>query len=145
MSCSNFDAQKLFVGNIHFSVTEGDLIKVFQKCGSVLSVNYMWHKIGPNKGQPKGFAFVKMASVAEADLAISKLNGIVLKSRAIRISKSSEKVSDCDAGETRYCRKRSYDHSRCDLDSKSGLTPIMSTKQKMRMIQQAIDDISVKK
>jgi RNA recognition motif-containing protein len=52
--------QRIFVGNMHHSVSEGDLIKLFSGVGKVNSVTYMWHKVGPNRGQPKGFAFVEM-------------------------------------------------------------------------------------
>ncbi len=53
---------KLFVANLHFSATEGDLINLFQKYGTVISIQYMWHKTGPKMGQPKGFAFLTMSS-----------------------------------------------------------------------------------
>lgn len=81
--------KRLFVGNLHNSVTEGDLIKLFQKCGTVTDVNYMWHKFGPSKGQPKGFAFVGMGTATEAANAIKRLNGVEVKSRKLIVSYSS--------------------------------------------------------
>jgi RNA recognition motif-containing protein len=81
-------ATRLFVGNLHSSVTEGDLIRLFQKCGTVVDVNYMWHKVGPKKGQPKGFAFVGMKSSDEVERAISKYHGYEFKGRKLTVSHS---------------------------------------------------------
>ena len=50
----NDDNNKLFVGNLHYSVSEGDIITVFSKHGKVAHVQYFWHKFGPQYGQPKG-------------------------------------------------------------------------------------------
>jgi len=78
--------KRVFVGNLHSSTTEGDLIKVFSKFGTVTDVNYMWHKFGPQRGKPKGFAFVGMSSTEEADLVISRLDGVELKGRRLSVS-----------------------------------------------------------
>jgi RNA recognition motif-containing protein len=43
--------KRVFVGNLHSSTTEGDLIKVFSKFGTVTDVNYIWHKFGPAAGE----------------------------------------------------------------------------------------------
>jgi RNA recognition motif-containing protein len=78
--------KRVFVGNLHCSTTEGDLIKVFSKFGTVTDVNYMWHKFGPLRGKPKGFAFLGMSSAAEADFVIAKLDGVELKGRRLSVS-----------------------------------------------------------
>lgn len=77
---------KLFVRNMHSSVTEGDLIKLFQRYGTVNEVVYMWHKVGPNRGKPKGFSFVVMATVEEAKAAIHGLNESIVKGRRLFVS-----------------------------------------------------------
>lgn len=85
---SSVYGKRVFVGNLHNSVNEGDLIKLFQSCGTVTDVNYMWHKSGPKIGQPKGFAFVGMSTVAEAELAIARCNGVLLKGKNLVVSQS---------------------------------------------------------
>jgi RNA recognition motif-containing protein len=40
------ESNKLFVNNLHSSMTEGELIKLFQRFGNVVEVEYAWHKSG---------------------------------------------------------------------------------------------------
>jgi cold-inducible RNA-binding protein len=62
---------KLYVGNLPYETTETDLQALFEGSGQVASINVMRDRA---TGQPRGFAFVEMASPAEADAAISKLD-----------------------------------------------------------------------
>ena len=80
------NAFSVFVGNLHHSTSEGDLIKLFSKFGTVTSVNYMWHKFGPNRGKPKGFGFVGMCSPEEVNIVINKLNGYELRGKKLSVS-----------------------------------------------------------
>jgi RNA recognition motif-containing protein len=48
----------------------------------------MWHKVGPQKGKPKGFAFVGMKSSDEVERAISKYHGYEFKGRKLTVSHS---------------------------------------------------------
>ncbi len=84
------DQRKLFVGNLHQSTSEGDLIKLFQFCGTVVSIEYKWHKNGPLKGIPKGFAFIEMSSVGEAQSAITRLSGQIVRGRKIIVSPKND-------------------------------------------------------
>lgn len=46
---------RLFIGNLHSSVTEGDLIKICRsKSSELLTVTFLWHRSGPLRGKPKG-------------------------------------------------------------------------------------------
>ena len=102
--------KRLFVGNLHHSVTEGDLIKLFQKCGTVTDVNYMWHKFGPLKGQPKGFAFIGMGSLAEAEIAIKRKNGVEVKSRKMIVAFSDNEQSIARTSRSTYFVKSDTSH-----------------------------------
>jgi RNA recognition motif-containing protein len=73
----------LWVGNLHPSVTEGDLIKVFQRCSMPARIRYVWHQSGPRRGQPKGFAFVDYLDENDAKRARDGVNGYQLKGRSI--------------------------------------------------------------
>ena len=62
---------KLYVGNIPYETTEQDLESLFAQAGAVQSVNVMRDR---ETGRARGFAFVEMASEADAQAAINQLN-----------------------------------------------------------------------
>ncbi len=76
---------KIFVGNLSWEATEGELSELFAKAGQVNSVKIITDKLS---GQPKGFAFVEMATDAEAQEAIAMLNGTMLKDRALTVNEA---------------------------------------------------------
>ena len=74
---------KLYVGNLSYSTTEEDLRTLFMQAGTVASVALIKDR---DSGQSKGFAFVEMGNQAEAQKAISMLNGQNLGDRELRVS-----------------------------------------------------------
>jgi len=76
---------KIFVGNLSWESTEEELNNLFAELGQVTSVKIITDKF---TGQPKGFAFVEMASDAEARKAIEALNGTMLKDRALTVNEA---------------------------------------------------------
>jgi RNA recognition motif-containing protein len=68
---------KLYVGNLAYSVTDGDLKEVFGKFGDT--------------GQSKGFGFVEMPDNSAADAAIKALNETDLKGRSIKVNQARPK------------------------------------------------------
>lgn len=80
--------KKLFVGNLSWKATEETLKQHFEQCGEVLSAKII---IDQYTGKSKGFGFVEMASPREAQLAIEKLNGVMLLDRELRVSLAQER------------------------------------------------------
>jgi len=76
---------KIFVGNLSWESTEEELNNLFAESGQVTSVKIITDKF---TGQPKGFAFVEMATDAEARKAIEALNGTMLKDRALTVNEA---------------------------------------------------------
>jgi cold-inducible RNA-binding protein len=76
---------KLFVGNLSFRTTQEELHEAFAPYGTVESVSIINDR---DTGQPRGFAFVEMASASEAEQAISALNGMELGGRAINVNEA---------------------------------------------------------
>ena len=74
---------KLYVGNLVYSATEDDLRKLFTQAGEVQSVNVIKD---PDTGRSKGFAFVEMSTQAEAEKAISLLNGFSFHNRSLTVN-----------------------------------------------------------
>ncbi|MBU4200073.1 MAG: RNA-binding protein [Verrucomicrobia bacterium] len=76
---------KLYVGNLSFEATEGDVLDLFSKAGNVVSCNLIVDKF-TNKS--RGFAFVEMSSQDEANKAIAEYNGKDLKGRALTVNEA---------------------------------------------------------
>ena len=74
----------IYVGNLALEITEEELRREFMAFGKVTSVTIMNDKyIG--SGQSRGYGFVEMASVSEAQDAIAALNGKTLRYRMITV------------------------------------------------------------
>jgi cold-inducible RNA-binding protein len=76
---------KLYVGNLSFNTTEGDLRKVFEAVGPVGSCSLITDKF---TGKSRGFAFVEMTSGADAQKAIAELHGKDLEGRALTVNEA---------------------------------------------------------
>ena len=73
---------KLYVGNLAYSVSNDDLRDLFSQVGQVQSATVITDKFS---GQSKGFGFVEMSNAEEASKAIQTLNDTDLKGRNIKV------------------------------------------------------------
>ncbi len=76
---------KLFVGNLSFNTSEGDVLELFKQAGNVTSCELIVDKF-TNKS--RGFAFVQMGTQEEATKAISQFNGKELDGRALTVNEA---------------------------------------------------------
>jgi len=76
---------KLYVGNLPYSVRDGDLEQSFGQFGSVTSAKVMMER---DTGRSKGFGFVEMGSDAEAQAAINGMNGQPLGGRSLVVNEA---------------------------------------------------------
>jgi RNA recognition motif-containing protein len=76
---------KLYVGNLAYSVRDESLHQAFSQFGSVTSAKVMMDR---DTGRSKGFGFVEMASDAEAQAAINGMNGQALEGRSIVVNEA---------------------------------------------------------
>lgn len=76
---------KLFVGNLSFSTTEGELQDLFTQAGQVSEVSLMLDKF---TNRSRGFAFVTMSSDEEARRAVERFDGYTLDGRALRVNEA---------------------------------------------------------
>jgi len=76
---------KLYVGNLPFGVSEEDLMKLFSEAGAVQSIKII---IDPYSGRSRGFGFVEMGSKAEAEKAISLINGKIFMDRTLIVNEA---------------------------------------------------------
>ena len=78
----NPPAQTLFVGNISFEADESTLTEYFQEHGSINSIRLPTDR---ETGAPKGFGYVEMGSIEEAQAAFEALQGADVAGRPIRL------------------------------------------------------------
>ena len=76
---------KLYVGNLPYSVGDSDLEQAFGQFGTVTSAKVMMER---ETGRSKGFGFVEMGSDAEAQAAINGMNGQPLGGRGVVVNEA---------------------------------------------------------
>ena len=88
-------SKKIYVGNLSFQTTESDITQAFSGFGPVESVSIITDR---DTGQSKGFGFVEMADQADADKAISALNGTDLDGRNLTVNEARPMVKKDNFG-----------------------------------------------
>lgn len=76
---------KLYVGNLPYSVRDSDLEQSFSQFGAVTSAKVMMER---DTGRSKGFGFVEMGSDADAQSAINGMNGQSLGGRSLVVNEA---------------------------------------------------------
>ncbi len=76
---------KLYIGNLSYSVNSSDLEEHFSTVGKVQSAQVITER---GSGRSKGFGFVEMANEEEAAKCIEKLHGSSLLNRSISVSEA---------------------------------------------------------
>ena len=76
---------KLYVGNLPYQVRDSDLEQAFGQFGQVTSAKVMMER---ETGRSKGFGFVEMGSDAEAQAAITGMNGQSMGGRSVVVNEA---------------------------------------------------------
>ncbi len=76
---------KLYVGGLSYSITDGQLEEVFSPHGTVESARVITDKF---TGQSRGFGFVEMSSDDEAQKAIAALSGSEVEGRPLTVNEA---------------------------------------------------------
>jgi len=82
-------SQKIYVGNMPFSMTEDNLRDLFKEYGEVESVAVITDR---ETGRPRGFGFVEMATGAPE--AIQALNGQEVDGRALKVNEAKPRENN---------------------------------------------------
>src|SRR5215469_5792481 len=83
-----FMGKKLYVGNLAYGVSDGDLQQLFEAHGTVQSAQVIMDR---DTGRSKGFGFVEMGSDQEAQAAIAALNGKEVDGRSLTVNEARPK------------------------------------------------------
>ena len=76
---------KLYVGNLPYSFRDQDMEQAFAQYGTVTSAKVMMER---DTGRSKGFGFVEMSNDAEAQAAISGMNGQQIGGRGLVVNEA---------------------------------------------------------
>ncbi len=86
---------KLYVGGLPYSTTEDALEQLFSQHGTVESAKVITDR---DTGRSRGFGFVEMESSAEAQAAISALNGTDLDGRTLTVNEAKPRENRSGGG-----------------------------------------------
>ena len=86
---------RLYVGNLSFNTTENVLQDAFAAHGIVTEASMMMDR---ESGRPRGFGFVTMSSEAEAQAAITALNGAQLDGRPLTVNIAKPREENFSGG-----------------------------------------------
>ena len=87
--------KKLYVGNLPFQISEGDLEAKFGEFGGVTSCKIITDR---ETGRSKGFGFVEMDSDDAAQSCIEGMDGQEFNGRNIRVNEAKERSDDRRGG-----------------------------------------------
>jgi len=90
-------SQKIYVGNMPFSMTEDDLRNLFATHGQVESTAVITDR---ETGRPRGFGFVEMSSGAQE--AIQALNNQDVDGRALKVNEARPREDRGSRGSSRW-------------------------------------------
>jgi len=82
--------KKIFVGNLPYTVADGDLLEAFSAHGQVSSASVVLDR---ETGRSRGFGFVEMPDDAEATQAIEKMNGADMDGRNLTVNEARPRES----------------------------------------------------
>jgi RNA recognition motif-containing protein len=86
--------KKVYVGNLSYDTTDGDLQNLFTPHGVVQSAQVIMDR---DTGRSKGFGFVEMNKEDEAQAAIKALNGLERNGRALTVNEARPREDRGDA------------------------------------------------
>ena len=93
--------KNLFVGNLSYDATADQLRDLFATAGTVVEAKVIYDRY---TNRSRGFGFVEMATEAEAQEAIEKLNGQELVGRQIRVDEARPRRRERSPSSYRYSR-----------------------------------------
>ncbi|XP_050678761.1 probable RNA-binding protein 18 isoform X2 [Leptidea sinapis] len=88
--------KRLWIGNLDTRVNEYQLLKLVRVYGNIEKFDMLFHRTGPNAGQPRGFAFVTYKMRKDAIQAMNSLNGQMLGCKRICVKFAKQVSEDQD-------------------------------------------------
>lgn len=76
-------SRRLYAGNLNFEITDSALREIFSRAGGVERAEVMKDRW---TGVSRGFGFVDMMTIEDAEAAIGELDGAEVMGRALRVA-----------------------------------------------------------
>ncbi|SNX86317.1 uncharacterized protein MEPE_05026 [Melanopsichium pennsylvanicum] len=89
---------RVYIGNLHSSVDEYVLIQTFSKFGKITKLDFLFHKSGAQRGQPRGYAFVEYDSPHEALQAVAGAHDKTLRGKRICVMFATKSSGESEKG-----------------------------------------------
>ncbi|KAK0434342.1 hypothetical protein EV421DRAFT_1840823 [Armillaria borealis] len=89
---------RIYVGNLHPSVDEYSLLQAFSKFGKISKLDFLFHKAGPHKGKPRGYAFVEYENVNDAAKALASAHDKPFRGRTLVVTYAHQAPLDQAGG-----------------------------------------------
>lgn len=106
------DSAYVFVGNVDYRLTEGDVLALMSQYGEIMDINYVRDK---KTGKPLGFCFLQYEDQRSTVLAVDNMNGVQLLGRTLRVDHVK-----------RYRRKKEEEDEDNEETTQSGETSVMT-------------------
>ncbi len=87
--------KKLYIGNLPYTITEGELRELFERHGTVAAVNVITDR---ETGRARGFAFVEFEDATGAQAAMQALDGTQVGGRTLRVNEANERSAGGGGG-----------------------------------------------
>ncbi|XP_012272699.1 probable RNA-binding protein 18 [Orussus abietinus] len=80
---NQLEDRRLWVGNLDLRINEYQLLKLVQKYGTIEKFDLLFHRSGPQAGQPRGYAFVTYRTADDAEKAKFALHNLRVGAKSI--------------------------------------------------------------
>jgi len=94
-SVSTAGPTRLYVGSLHFNITEDDLKMVFAPFGEIEFINL---HVDPETGRSKGYGFVQFKRAEDAKKALQQINGLELAGRQLKVGLVNDTSKESSGG-----------------------------------------------
>ncbi len=88
-------SMKLYVGNLSFQTSSGDLQTLFAQAGTVESASVVEDR---DTGRSRGFAFIEMSSKEEGAAAIAQFDGKEVNGRTLKVNEAKPRENRAGGG-----------------------------------------------
>ncbi|CAG8689125.1 10397_t:CDS:2 [Racocetra persica] len=106
-SSSKLDDKRLYIGNLDPAIDEYTVVKLFEPYGKITHLDYLFHKSGPKRGQPRGYCFIEYSKKEEALKAMTAMHSKVIKNRSMIVTFAYAASENCDSKSIGGLKKRS--------------------------------------
>ena len=90
----------IYVGNLSFDTSETELESAFASYGTVSTARIATDR---DTGRARGFGFVEMANAAEAQAAITAMNGRELQGRTLTVNEAKPREGGAGGNRREHC------------------------------------------